>query len=491
MGTEAPLTPPSLRVLTAAGRLAAYTARVSTYRPWWAQRHFHRSTARIRVIVAGRQSGKTHSAAEEVVRLMLRRGGSCSCLLMPTYKSTKGPLKHLRRALSGLLGPPGPAGRWRWFEVDKCFRLFNGAELYVRTADDKEGVPTRGLTIDGVLWVDEAAYVPREAVDAARFTQAAVTDPRVIVTTTPAGKNWVFEEFEAGRPGPKRKRFNESFRFRSIDSPYCTPEFIADLKEKVGPRRAMQELTAQFLGDANAAFDPDDVAALFVPGLTIRGEQLTMGLDLGKEQDYTVATLANEFGEAWIVGRWRRVKWPDQEKRVTDLAKRHSALVVVDEGHGGGYGGNMADYLERTLGAGRVLRVKTGNLGVKAQIVELLKADVENRRLRVHDDEPGKVLRHELTFFEAHRTIVAGVERWRYHGPQSGKAEKADATTEDEDDEDHDDCVISLALANWGRVHGWEGGDPLKGDFSGFDPDRPMDESGPTTAGDLGGWGAV
>jgi hypothetical protein len=440
--------------LTAGGRLATRVARVSKYRPWWAQRMFHRSPAPIRVVVAGRQSGKTHSASEECARIMLARPGTTSCLLMPTYKSTKGPLKHLRRALTDLLGAPGPAGRWRWKEVDKKFELFNGAELYVRTADDKEGVPTRGLTVDGVLWIDEAAYVPQGAVDAARFTQAAVADPRVIITTSPAGKNWVFEEFAAGLPGPKRSSMNESFRFRSVDSPYCTQKFVDDLKQKVGARKAMQELNAEFLGDANAAFDPDDLAKLFVGSLAVRGQQLTIGLDLGKEQDFTVPTLMNEFGEAWVLGRWRRVKWDVQEARIIALAREHEALVVIDEGHGGGYGGTMADYLERALGQERVLRVKTGNLGVKAQIVETLAGDVENGRLRALADELGQVLRHEMTFFEAHRTIVGGVERWRYHAPEGGGGEEKD--DDEEDGRDHDDCVISLALANWGRVHGWE-----------------------------------
>lgn len=450
--------------LTKAGRLATRIARVTGYRPWYAQRVFHRSKAPIRVVVAGRQSGKTHAAAEEVVRIMLRRPGTTSCLLMPTYKSTKGPLKHLRRALRGALGESGAGGRWRWFEVDKVFKLFNGAELYVRTADDKDGVPTRGLTVDGVLWVDEGAYVPRGAVDAARFTQAAVADPVVIVTTSPAGKNWVFEEFMAGSPGPKKRPMNESFRFRSIDSPYCSSQFVSELREKVGARKAMQELNAEFLGDANAAFDPDDVAKLFVTALPLRGEQFSIGVDLGKEQDFTVCTLMNEFGEAWILGRWRRVKWDVQEQKITQLAQataHKGALVVVDEGHGGGYGGTMADYLERTLGESRVVRVKTGNLGVKAQIIETLKGDVENGRARVQADPLGLILRHEMTWFEEHTYVVGGVQRTRYHAPKGDSPEKGD-TKEDEDDseEDHDDCVISLALANWGRVHGWEGHGP-------------------------------
>ncbi len=410
------------------------------YQPWFMQRRFLRSAAAIRVVVAGRQAGKTHAAAEEVVRLILERPGSESCLLMPTYKSTKAALRHLRRAVAPL------GGRVRWKEVDKCFTFPNGALLYVRTAEDKEGVPTRGLTLDGVLWVDEGGYVPRAAWEAARLTQAAVQDPRVIVTGTPCGRNWLYEEWLAGRPGPKRNALNESFRFRSVDSPYCNAEFVADLKRKLGAKSAMQELNAQFLGEAGAAFKHEDIEALFATDrLARRGKQLSLGVDLAKEKDWTVCTLMNELGEAWILGRWQHRTWPETEARITGFAQDCEALVVVDHGHGGGYGGCMADYLEKSLGPARVHRVRTGNIGVKAQICEALVRDVENRRLLVERGEHADHLRHELAFFECHREVVAGVERIRYHGPQG------------DGEDDHDDCVISFALANWGRIHGWEG----------------------------------
>lgn len=443
----------SRRMTTAAGRVAALLIALTAYLPWWAQRRFHACPAPIRTIVAGRQSGKTHAAAEDVVRIMLRRPGSQSCLLMPTYKSTKGPLKHLRRALAGALGPPGK--RWRWYEVDKCFRLQNGSELYVRTADDKEGVPTRGLTIDGVLWTDEAAYVPREAFEAARLTQSAVTDPLVIITTTPCGRNWVWEEFNAGASGPQKKPLNQSFRFRTTDSPYHNPEFVRDLRAKLGPRRAAQELDAEFLGDAHAAFDPDHIAALFKAGesLTLRGEQFTIGIDLGKEQDYTVVTLMNEWGEAWVLARFRDVEWPEQEARIVEFAQRtqfKQAIVVIALGVGGGYGGMMMSRLKPILGEARLLGVRDAIQGVRGELMELLIGDVEAERLRIQADERGLILRHELTFFEAHRQVIGGVERWKYHGPEGVKRDD-----DDEDNEDHDDCVLSLALANWGRVHGW------------------------------------
>jgi hypothetical protein len=395
----------------------------------------------------------------------------------------------MRRALLGALGPPGRGKdrRWSWFEVDKVFRLWTGSELYVRTADDKEGVPTRGLTIDGILWVDEAAYVPREAWEAARMTQAAVVDPPplVIITTTPCGRNWVFDEFQAGCPGEKRRPMNESFRFRTTDSPYHNPQFVRDLREKVGPRKASQELDAEFLGDAHAAFDPEHVAALFAPNLTIRGEQFTLGVDLGKEQDYTVCTLMNEFGETWVLGRWRDMEWPAQEERIVGFGKKHKALVVVAMGAGGGYGGMMASRLKPVLGEARVLEVQDASMGVRGELFELLIADVQARRLKVETSELGQILRHELTFFEAHRQIVGGRERWKYHGPE-GVARDDD----DEENEDHDDAVLSLALANWGRMHGWTTHDPCKGDHTGFMADVDEPPGGPSTssASDLGGW---
>lgn len=458
--------------LTAAQRIAVMLLVIGSYLPWWAQRRAHASTAPIRTVVAGRQSGKTHWGAEETVRIMLRRPGSTSCLLMPTYKSTKGPQKHLRRALAKL-----GRGRWRWLEVDKKFVLWNGSELYIRTSDDKEGVPTRGLTIDGVLWVDEAGYVPRGAWEAARFTQGAIEDPLVIITTTPAGRTWVYDEFIAGCIGPQKNPLNESFRFKTTDSPYHNAQFVRDLRAKVGARRAMQELDAQFLGDAHAAFDPDHLAACFVQELPIRGTQFSIGVDLGKEQDFTVVTLMNEFGETWVLARFRDMEWPDQEERILQFAEEHKALVVLALGAGGGYGAYMFSRLKPVLGEGRLLGVKDAQLGVRGELIELLIGDVEAERLAVFaDDEHGQQLLHEATFFEAHRQVIGGVERWKYHGPEG-----VERNDNDPDSEDHDDCVISWALANWGRVHGW---DPDDGD-GGLEAFRPGPRPGgaPTAPG--------
>ena len=51
----------------------------------------------------------------------------------------------------------------------------------------------------------------------------------------------------------------------------------------------------------------------------------------------------------------------------------------------------------------------------------------------------------------------------------------------------HDDCLMALVLARFGSVHGWDGTDPLKGDYTGF-AEKAGDE-GPAV--DLGEWGPI
>ncbi len=450
------------------------------------QRAFLRSTAAIRVIVAGRQSGKTHQAAEEVIRIILARPGSESCLLMPTYKSTKGALRHLRRALEPL------GSRVSWKEQDKCFVFPNGATLYLRTADDKTGVPTRGLTLDGVLWVDEGVFVPKSAWEAAQFTQGAVKDPVAIVTTTPFGRtNWVFDLCSGAADDDE----TEWFRFRTTDSPHHNPKKVEQLRKRVGAKRAQEELDAVFIGETDAPFPPDLIDRAFMKaGIPIRGERLTIGLDLGKRNDFTALVLMNEFGEAWVLDWFRENRekaddrfWVMVRRRVKELANKHKALVVVDES--GGMGSVMADEITEDLGDDRVLRVKTGNWKTKAEMIEAVVSDLENGRLTIDGStDLGAELRHEMTFFPPpERVAEGGVEVVKYRGPPPDDDEDGDGL--------HDDCLIALVLARFGSVHGWDRTDPLKGDFSGFGGQMPGKPSGrgagpaPSTYGGFGGFG--
>jgi phage terminase large subunit-like protein len=346
----------------------------------------------------------------------------------------------------------------RWSETRGELALRNGHVVSVRSADRPDAI--RGLTLDTALWVDEAPLVSRQAWDAAQGCLVAAAAPRVLLTGTPKGRTgWLFELWR------QRDAEVARFRFRSGDSPVANPAVIARLRASYGALAAAQELDAVFTDDRSQPFPPDAVDRFLVAdALPFRGARRSLGLDLAKQKDFTVCTLMNEFGEAWVLGRWRHVAWPDTEARVVRLAEEHEALVVIDVGHGGGFGGALHDYLVRALGKARLLPVRTGNLGVKAELIETLSADVEHGRLRAERAGPhADQLRHELLWFAATRRVSAGVERITYEGPAG--------------EEEHDDCVLSLALANWGRLHGWSA-PPRRSRLSSFAKKGKMEARG-------------
>lgn len=455
VGTDVHETLKRQRLRGAPDRACPHKARITTYAPWWAQRMATRSDAETRIVVAGRQSGKSYFAAFEMLRIACERPGSFSAVLAPTYQIAQTAIDRLR-ALSKEV--PGTV----WKEQKKRFLLPNGSTIAVFSADRKESV--RGPSIDGAFWVDEGAYLSERAYEAALGALGS-GNGRVIVTTTPAGKNWVYQEFTS------EDAANASFRFRSGDSPYCNKSRLRRLRNKMTAEKAAQEFDAVFVDDLLLAFP--DVSALFVTSLPERrGErdlQWVLGVDLGKEQDWLVVTAMNKFGEAEVLGRWRHVKWTESVPRLVAMARDRGALVVLDHGAGGGYGGVLVDFLEAD--GVSVLPVKTAVTGTKAQIVEQCRADVQWERIHVLQNEHSPQLRHELTTFQGLKRVHRGQEVMVYEGPQL--------------EGEHDDCVISLCLANWGRVHGWSGPEEEIEDLRDFLP-RQASRGGPAFGGGSG-----
>jgi len=400
------------------------------YRPWLAQRLVARCRAPKRVLVAARQVGKTHLAAVETLKVALARPGSVSVVLAPTRQ-------FLRRAIDKILalaqGVPGVA----WVEGRLRFELTNGSTIECVSAESANGEAIRGLRIDGVLWADEAALLPRHAFDAARAC-LLTSDGQVLLTTTPVGRNWVFQEYSSEDAGTAR------FRFRASDSPFTKADRLAECRRDYVPEKAAQELDARFVDEVGRPFP--DTSRLFVKSFPDRSSEPraslgnVIGVDLGDKQDFTVLTLVNRYGEVRLLDRWQRREWFESVTDIARYAHEHQALVVADHGAGAGAGTALKSELQR-LGV-RTALVQTAQLGVKKRIVEQAHLDVAWERVHVlaggvHQGLADQ-LEHELTVFLSVTRVVRGQEHTVYEAPQV-KGE-------------HDDCVVSFCLALWGRA---------------------------------------
>ncbi len=448
----------------------------SAYRrgSWRAQRLLHRSRARWKLIVSGRGVGKTHAGAAETLQIVMDSPpGSEGAVLAPTLTHAEASIAKLRELAAALPGVTDES----WVGTKRRLYLPGGRSIKVFSADRKEVV--RGPSIV-VLWIDEAALVSERAIAA---SLPSLRTPgfkvRIIITTTPAGKNWVYDWWDKAGRGLLGNV--ERFRFRGTDSPYNDPDLIELYRQTMSPEKFAQEYGAEFVDNIILAFPDRD--ELFVDHHVERKDapRCWLGVDIGQD-DYYVCTLMNEWGEAVIVGRWNgetpgfapATYFKQSQERVLELAKRFGATAVVDTGgRAGAPGAVLAEQLR--LEGVEVLEIKTSSAGTKAEIVEQARLDVQWKKVTVLRDGEGWAaqLDYELSKFQGTKGVLHGREVVSYEGPQIRG--------------EHDDCVISFALANWGRARGEKVVDPLKGDFSGFGKDDA--EAGASGADD--GWGAV
>lgn len=450
----------------------------TAYQPWEAQVMLHRSTARWRFMVCGRGAGKTYCATQEVLDVILASPpGSTAAVLVPTASLH---MRAVREALEAL-SPPLPGCEWKVSE--RTFHLPGRRTITVHHAERKEKGELRGPSVV-MLWVDEGAVIAESFVNAAiPALRAKGVETRLLVTTTPLGKNWVFHRREEAAL-PENAGKMENFRFRSTDSPYAADSFtLEQCRKTMSPEFFAQEYLAEFVDSLLLVFEDFNAVVTEKP-LVERTKQSRcwLGVDIGRTQDWTVLTLMDEHAQAEVLDRWKSGQggptgdafWRDLDERVLTAAKAHGATVVVDVGGAGGSAGARLAAWLRTEHKVPVLDVRTNVTGTKGQIVEQLQADVSWRKIRVlrrgqHVDQ----LIYEAGRMQVVQKAVHGQPIKVYEGPQI--------------EGEHDDCVISLALANWGRTRGAGGGPYRGGDLSDFTEGLDL----PAPTGDLGDWGPL
>lgn len=430
------------------------------------------------MLVSGRGVGKTTGCAYELLQIVMDAPpGSMGAVLVPT-------LDHgaaARDALCKLAAPLG-VGPDDWVQTRRTLSLPGGRSIKIFSADRKEVV--RGPSIVA-LWVDEGAYLHHRAMESSMPSlRTPGTKVRLLISTTPAGKNWAWDWWDKSIKGKLKV---ERFRFKGTDSPYNDQELIALYRATASPEKFAQEYLAEFVDNLLLVFPERD--GLFVEQLAPRAKAACwLGVDIGKK-DFFACTLLNEWQEGEVVARWNEdtpgfneaTYWAQSYEKVTSIAKASGAAVVVDTGGAGGASGAvLAEHLRKQ--DIEVIEVKTSSQGTKAQIVEQAKADVQWKKLKIlHPPHPDSdtarkacgacQLDYEMSRFQGIKRVHHGRELMIYEGPQVPG--------------EHDDCVISLCLANHGRVHGEVKVDPHeKGDFTGFAEGTTLGKA----SGDFGDW---
>jgi hypothetical protein len=388
--------------------------------PHLKQAEIEASTAKRKVICAGRRAGKTTLAA---------RAGILAALdgkrVLLTSTSQDQADAFWEKAVAWL-GEAVEAKALRKNESRRVLTFgLTGGRIKVKTAREPDEL--RGDYCD--LFVgDEAARLKSTAWSEVVAPMLADTDGDAWLISSPNRINWFFERYQRGLADGVRWR---SWHFTTYDNPHLSKAAVAELESDMESDEAhRQEILAEFLSGEGAVFSNLDAVLTLKPSRPDehRGHRVVMGLDWGQANDYTAPALFCEtcMREVWIE-RMRRQRWETMRERVAALYRSWSVARCVAESNS--IGGPNIEELEK-LGL-KVEAFETTSL-TKAQVVQSLKVCFEKGEARWLDDPAG---RGEAQAYESRVSPTTG--RVSYSAPEGM----------------HDDTVIARCLAWYGVLH--------------------------------------
>ncbi|RKY19795.1 MAG: hypothetical protein DRQ55_09690 [Planctomycetota bacterium] len=392
------------------------------YTPHDGQIQVHKSTAERRVVACGVRWGKTLCAAAEAMAGVLAPcDHSVGWVVAPTYDlAQKVHREVVRFAVEKL--------RHRVVQIRESERrvlmrnLGGGvSEIRAKSADN----PT-SLLGEGLSWlvVDEASRLHPRIWQG--YLSQRLIDKRgwALLISTPSGKGWFHEAYRRGQGSDENWA---SWNYPSWNNPYLDRERI-DAERALLPQRVFdQEYGGQFLEGAGQVFrgvrecatgefaDPDE------------NQTYVAGLDLAKVADFSVLTILDGDGQVVFVDRFHRIDWSVQVDRVRTACERYgNCRVLVDST---GAGEPVFEILRKAD-----VRVEGYKFtaGSKAALIDNLALMLEQRSLVLPRAEVCPELIDEMEAFEFTVTDGGTVRT----GAPGGQ---------------HDDCVVSLALAAWMR----------------------------------------
>ena len=369
------------------------------------------------VVACGRRWGKTVMGG--VLALHRAAYGGNVAWVTPTYKNARAPWRFAVAHAHGI---------GRIHRSERVIEIGDG-RLSVYSADNDTAL--RGEGFDLVV-VDEAAQIREETYTDVLLPTLADRDGRMLLISTPKGRNWFWREWLRGQAGDASIA---SFRAPTSDNPSGAIQRAAALaRDRVSDRTYRQEWLAEFVEDGGGVFRGVRSLIDHAPQAGADTPHHVIGIDWGRDYDYTAVIVLDAVGQTLVAAdRWTGIPFEQQIGRIRALAERYQPAGIIAEKNAMG-----APLVERLFYEhGLPIQAFTTTSQSKAALIDALALAIERRALGLRD-VPWLIA--ELEAYEVRSTSATGL-------PAYGAPEGM-----------HDDGVIALALA-WRALRWYHGGD--------------------------------
>lgn len=352
----------------------------------------------------GRRWGKT--VASGLYALTVAEHGGAVAWVAPTYRNSR----PLWRFCEQVTNPQAVTVH----KAEREITFPSGGRIGVFSADND--VSIRGEAFDLVI-VDEAAQVKEETYSDVILPTIADRDGRVMLISTPKGRNWFFQEYlKAQQTGAAWNAPSNANPLPNIQHAYALA------KERVTSRAFKQEWDAQFLDDGSFFTNVQQSATAQAQDAAQAGHEYVIGCDWARASggDYTVFVVLDATTKSMAaMMRMQGQPFDAQRLRLAELHRRFNNCAILAE-----YNSMGMPQVEELQRAGLPVTAFTTTAASKHEIMTGLALALEQGELKLLNDA---ALLGELQAYEMKQR--AGLPS--YSAP----------------DGMHDDTVIALALA--------------------------------------------
>lgn len=328
-------------------------------------------SGKIAVIKSVRQSGKTFLLQIELLRMAFSH--KCTSIVFePTIPLARKVYKSITKALegSGLI----KSANSQLLEVE----FTNGSEILFKSTEQLN----RGLTVTGLLVLDECAYLDDESIYSILPLVNAHKAPIIIASSPFAMDGYYYTMYLQGlEEKPLIKTFDWS-KHPEI-SRFLTEEQKALYKQTMSKAKYTTEVLGEFLTDGGLLFtgldncigDPEDDKIIY------------LGIDFatGSDGDYTVLSVINNLGQQVKLYRTNNLSPMEQVNwlcgLIKDLASNYTIKTILCEENS--IGKVYIDAMKKQLPKGIVLSNWTTSNKSKQDLVTTFQIALENQYVQI------------------------------------------------------------------------------------------------------------
>ena len=372
------------------------------------------SKAKYHIINTGRQIGKTMTLENLMLYWAINHAPVKILFVAPVYSQVTRVHKEMMLAISG----SGLVKQNNYSE--NYLELTTGSTITFRSAERYDAI--RGGTYDYAC-IDEASFIKDDAWPEAIRPTLLVKGKKVVMASTPKGKNWFYDIAMLGK-SPDYPNY-QFYTATSFDTPFISMEELEEAKKTVPENVYKQEYLAEFLDGGGEVFS--NLPAIEFNEWPNPTGQIFAGLDIGRANDFTVCTFMSANGEVVEIYRNNKDSWNKITQDVLELIKKHKANVLVEtNGVGDPIYSNIKDEWQNT-------HPFTTTSKSKNEIIEGLILDVNEQSIAIPSKRLFEPLQSEMEVFTY--TYNPKTRNISYGHPNGL----------------HDDTVLSLSLANYNR----------------------------------------